>query len=54
VFVSHSATVNVLPFGGGHHGDAGHHLPQGLQASRIWTEWAILAYNADTLVVRER
>jgi len=27
---------------------------KGDQGRQIWTEWAILAYNADTLAVRER
>ena len=27
---------------------------KGDQGRRIWTEWSILAYNADTLAVRER
>ena len=27
---------------------------KGDQGRQIWTEWSILAYNADTLAVRER
>ncbi|MBV9003019.1 MAG: hypothetical protein JO181_00065 [Solirubrobacterales bacterium] len=27
---------------------------KGDEGEQIWTEWAILAYNADTLAVRER
>jgi len=27
---------------------------KGDQGQRIWTEWGILAYNADTLAIRTR